>query len=36
MEIWGKMREVELLPTRDCESGYALLSFKNMLDNAYL
>ena len=21
--IWGKMREVELLPTWDCEAGYA-------------
>ena len=23
MEIRGKMRKVELLPTRDCEAGYA-------------
>ena len=21
--MWGKMRKVELLPTRDCETGYA-------------
>ena len=20
--MWGKMRKVELLPTRDCEAGY--------------
>ena len=23
IEIQGKMRKVELLPTRDCEAGYA-------------
>ena len=22
IKIWGKMRKVELLPTRDCEAGY--------------
>ena len=22
MEIWGKMKKVELLATRDCEAGY--------------
>ena len=24
MEIWGKMRKVERLPTRDCEAGYTM------------
>ena len=23
VEIWGKIRKMELLPTRDCEAGYA-------------
>ena len=22
IKIWGKMRKVKLLPTRDCEAGY--------------
>ena len=24
IEIWGKMRKVELFPTQDCEAGYTL------------
>ena len=23
IKIWGKIRKVELLPTRDCEAGYS-------------
>ena len=27
IEIWGKMRKVELLPTRDCEAGYGPVAY---------
>ena len=36
MEIWGKMRKVELLSTRDCEAGYAPVFLKTLYLCGYL